>query len=194
MKFHSRKEVVFQILQNTCPIESKSDAGHYSELNAFLDRTGKRNFKSGHTISERFCVKTSALTSFDPCQIPPIDSVKIQVESIKTVLERGYLSSSELSVLEIEADFMQGWDAKWYFVSLRSYKTEVTKKLFAKADVQELVSRLVLSRSQVAIGTCSTQEDTPVRQRHRTILSSDFDIFERLLVAEIMEDLGARKA
>lgn len=137
----------YKVLQNVQGVRENPGEDHYTELNLFLNQPGRKWFpeaKTRKSVAERLCVRSSSLPSFEICSIPPIESVRSQVDTLKTVLERGYLAERGLSVLELEADFIQGSDAKWYFVSLHSYRTEVTvQRSLPKAKTDELIVRLL---------------------------------------------------
>ena len=172
----------FHILQNIQGVVG-CEADHYTELTEFLDRSAKQI-----RITHHFCVRSSsAFTSFEFCPIKSIDSVKVQLEVLRQVLERGFLSQYDLSVLEIEADFCQDSDAKWYFVSLHSYKTELTvKRTIPFSNVQEMMSRLVVSRTVLRSASPSAKSGDIMRLE-------DADLTHAALVSEILEDLGVRR-
>ena len=185
----------FQILQNNASVLVKSDIDPYLELNDFLEkgtrgRSRMDNTQQHESIAERFLVRTANLTTFEHCQIQAIDSVRNQVEAVKSILEKGFLCSYELSVLEMEVDFCQDVDAKWYFVSLHSYKTELTvKRTIPLANMQEMMSRLVVARPQPQLGRISSSPLIKPRSR----IGDDLDITPESLLSEIMVDLGVRR-
>lgn len=143
----SLNHTVYRILQNVQGVGEKPGEDHYTELNLFLNQPGRKWFpeaKTRNSVAARLCVRSSTLHSFEYCSISPIESVRTQVETIKTVLEKGYLAERGLSVLELEVNFVQGSDAKWYFVSVHSYRTEVTvQRSMPKAKTEELIVRLL---------------------------------------------------
>ena len=172
----------FYILQNLKAL-SGCEANHYLELNDFLDRSRKST-----RLAEHFCVRsTNAMTSYEFCPIDPIDTVKAQVEVIRQVLERGFLSQYDLSVLELEANFCQDSDAKWYFISLHSYKTELAvKRTLPLSNVHEMMNRLVVSHA----GIRSAENLSKSRHASRLL---DRDLNQEALLSEILEDLGVRR-
>jgi len=143
----SLNHTAYKILQNVQSVRESPGEDHYTELNLFLNQPGRKLFpetKARKSVAERLCVRSSTLPSFEFCSIACVESVRVQVETLKTVLERGYLAERGLSVLELEADFIQGNDAKWYFVSLHSYRTEVTvQRSLPKVKAGELIVRLL---------------------------------------------------
>lgn len=172
----------FHILQNLQELRG-CEADHYTELTEFLDRSSKPI-----RLTHHFCVRTtSALTSFEFCPIEAIDSVKAQLEVLRQVLERGFLAQYDLSVLELEADFCQDSDAKWYFISLHSYKTELAvKRTIPLSNVQEMMNRLMGSRVVLRSASPGTKSRDLVRLE-------EADWTHAALVSEILEDLGVRR-
>lgn len=170
----SLSHVRFSILQNVRGVEGNTGEDHYLELNGFLGQSGGKSLlhpKRLTSVAERLCVRSRLLQTYDFCPISSIESVRNQTETIKTILEKVYLSKLGLSVLELEADFIQGPDAKWYFVSLHSYRTEVTvQRSLPKSKTQELLMRLLPRTSS-----------TPIVQER--VLNAE------TLTAEILEDL-----
>lgn len=186
--------VTFQILQNNLPVARKTETDQYLELAEFLDKSALKRSRydfipSEDSTADRFLVRTTTnLSSYEYCQISPIDSVRAQVDTIKTILEKGLLAQFDLSVLELQADFCQDSDAKWYFISLHSYKTELAiKRTLPFANAQKMMTRLVTSKSQL-----QRVSSTPAL-KPRLRVTEDVDITAQSLLSEIMCDLGVRR-
>ena len=146
--------ISYQIYENLIPVAHTkhqfSQSLRYSsqETRATLRRQKATVVQLGTdsqdcTPSERFCVTTSVPDTFHVSLWTTIENVKMQMNSLKTVLEKGYLSRRSLGVLELVADFCQDKDKKWYFVSLHSYKTELlVKKRMTNDNLGKLLERL----------------------------------------------------
>lgn len=144
----------YQIFENLIPVaQSKHQFAQSLRYSSQETRATLRRIKASVvqletdsqncTPSDRFCVTTSVHDSFHVSNWRAIESAKAQVFVVKAVLEREYLHERNLGILELVVDFSQDRDKKWYFICLRSYKTELlVKKRITSDNLGKLLGRL----------------------------------------------------
>lgn len=145
----------YQIFQNVIPVPQSKQQFSQTLRYAFEEtREGIRRKKArvvqletdsqNCTPADRFCVATSVPRSFEVCPWPAIESVKAQIQTVKWILEKGYLSDYNLEVLELVVDFSQDKDKKWFMINVHSYKTElVVRKKINSSSLGKLIERLI---------------------------------------------------
>lgn len=88
------------------------------------------NKKHRNTLNdEKFLVGKCGRNSFEEIEIYPHKSIKQQMETLKSIIEKCNNYYHRTSIVEITADFVQDFDENWYFISMINFKTE---KLLSK--------------------------------------------------------------
>jgi len=145
---------VYKIYQNVLPVARRKD--QFSKSLRFACNESRATIRRKNTSviqletdnedctpSDRYCVSTSKPATYEVSDWVEIESVKTQMNAVKMVLEKGYLSVFNLELLEIVVDFCQDRDKKWYFINVHSYKTAlIVKKRITSESLDRLLVRL----------------------------------------------------
>ncbi|CAG9312466.1 unnamed protein product [Blepharisma stoltei] len=106
------------------PIEGKSG---WKKFRKFYSHEPKKVF----TAEDKFLVRKTRDSSYTESEFSINDSLRSQMETLKRIIEKGNFINGKTNCLELQADFAQDADEKWYFLNLVHYKTEfsIQKKL-----------------------------------------------------------------
>ena len=192
----------YTIYQNTVPVAKRKDQFSKSLRFAFNERRPTIRHKDTYVIqvetdqedltpADRYCVSTATPTAYEVADWHEIDSVKTQLVALKVTLEKGYLCAFNLELLELVADFCQDRDKKWYFVTLRSYKTVlIVKKKITSGSLDRLLVRLMSPvRPKSAITHSKTHKKRVKRRTKRAMTFTESELSQTLAVDTLVKDV-----
>ena len=201
---------VYRIYQNVRPVARRKD--QFSKSLRFACNESRATIRRKNTSviqletdsedctpSDRYCVSTSAPTTYEVSDWHEIESVKAQMSVVKTVLERGYLYAYNLELLEVVVDFCQDRDKKWYFINVHSYKTVlIVKKRITSGSLDRLLGRLFSPAGRPKSANPLQKKQHRKRRRrpkrpltcslHRLSLSTTMDLHQSM-VEDVLRDL-----